>query len=307
MSTEKDHFKSNSHQICYVIVGGREPLTEQALFLSRSILLNDPFAKILLFIPEDEKEKVSKSNIKKISKITNIIYGKKPIPEYPISAKIAALINASTCVSDREYILYMDTDMVMIDSIDAIFKNNFNLYLKPVDIGRQYWGKKISKKDWENLYNKVGFEFPKHKIKSTVDKVKIYPYWNSGFILTHDKKLGEKWLSVLKNILEYASFEEKKWYYLDQVALAILSTQYRVKKLDEIYNYPLHLRLTIPSNVKIIHYHRYYHLAKVLLFSKNNRAKSIINKIGIVGNVPKMNPMTVLMKHMIYRLKTLMI
>lgn len=60
-------------------------------------------------------------------------------------------------------------------------------------------------------------------------------------------------------------------FYLDQVTLALLASDYKIRELSEEYNYPINLRLKIPKRTKIIHYKESLSLYRGLILSPNIR------------------------------------
>lgn len=209
--------------------------------------------------------------------VCTIETGPNPIDRYPIAIKLAALDRAAS-VLDTEYLLCLDTDVLVLDDV-SVPEQDEDLYLKPVDIGGQYYASQASHEEWEALANTFGMMFPGITTRSTVDRKPIPPYWNAGMVLTRNNEFPSRWLSLTKELYK----NHDTGYFTDQVALGLLSTEYDVGEVGEDYNYPLTNRLFVPNSVKILHYNTFYQLARLY----DPRIFRRIAQTGIFGTLEK--------------------
>jgi hypothetical protein len=266
-----------SQSLGIVFAFGPGDLALQARSLARSIRnFTDPDA-VLAFTTTDELEDVPESIVAELESTCTIETGPSPLGGYPIAIKQAALDRAAS-VLDTNYLLCLDTDVLVLDNI-PVPKCNNELYLKPIDIGGQYYGSQASHSEWESLADTFGMTFPGVTTRSTVDRKPIPPYWNAGMVLTRNNEFPAKWLSLTKELYE----NHDTGYFTDQVALGLLSTQYEVGEVGEEYNYPLTNRLFVPHSVKILHYNTFYQLARLY----DPRVVRRIVKTGIFETLDK--------------------
>lgn len=256
----------------FTFAAGEGKYDEQGLFLARSIARTNPDSHIYAFIPENE----SPRHEDELEELGTIIRGKQTIPEYGISTKVDAL-SAAEDVASEDYLLLLDTDTLVLDEIN-IHNHQGDLFLKPVDIGLQYWGRESqSKTEWNSIADKLNLPRPSWSHMSTFDDNPVPPYWNAGFVLTRTNSIGDLWMEAVKKIYPDLSYE----WHADQVTLGLLSQEYEVTELDNRYNYPMHLRLHAPPDVKVLHYHNISNL------NKAKSHKDFLREIGIWDRVSK--------------------
>ena len=246
-----------SKNIGVVFAFGPGELELQAWSLIRSLRHFGDFDEILAYTTTEEIGTVSEALKTELETDCIIQSGPKPLDSYPISIKQAALSRAAS-ILDTDYLLCLDTDILVLDGFD-VPECNSDLYLKPVDIGGQYYGSEQSYTEWRSLAETFGMSFPGATTKSTVDKKPIPPYWNAGMVLTRNNDFPDKWLSLTKALFE----KHNTGYFTDQVALGLLSTEYEVCEVGEQYNYPLTHRVFVPDSISILHYNTFYQLARI--------------------------------------------
>lgn len=240
-------------QLGFVFAAGEGKYDEQGLYLARSIAATNPDSKIFAYIPDGEKP----AHESELAMIGEILRGQPRIPAYGISRKIDALIAAEEA-AETDYLLLLDTDTLVFDRI-TIHETGKDLYLKPVDVGLQYWGRESQSQDrWYEIATEVGLPRPEWQYTSTFDQNEIPPYWNAGFVLTANNGFGSRWMDLVEQIYPDIPYE----WHADQVALGLLSQKYDVQELDNRYNYPLHLRLRPRKDTKVVHYHNFHNLKK---------------------------------------------
>jgi hypothetical protein len=246
-----------SRSIGIVFAFGPGDLALQALYLARSIRNYTKHDEVVAFTTEEEFSRIPRKIRAELKQTCRIEVGTEPVGSFPISIKLAALDRAAS-ILDTEYLLCLDADTLVLDEV-TVPKPESELYLKPVDIGGQYYGTRDSHNEWKSLAETFGFTFPGITTRSTVDKKHIPPYWNAGMVLTKNNDFPGRWLSLMKSL--HKSYDTG--YFTDQVALGLLSTEYDVSEVGEAYNYPLTHRLSVPGSVNIIHYNTFFQLARI--------------------------------------------
>lgn len=258
--------------LAFVLASGSGQIGRQSRYLLRSIRRHHPDATVYLYVPAEELDEMDADIYAELDDGGTIIEGSIPIPEYPISTKIAALAAADDA-ADADYLAMLDTDVLVLDRIDTHERTDADLHLKPVDVGNQFWGRQRSRGHWERLYDRYDRPLPDWRVESTFDHRTMLPYWNAGFVLTRVDGFGSEWLDLTEDLHGEVPYDR----HADQVALGLLSARYRTATLGNRYNYPLHLRLRCPSDVVVLHYHNAPNLTKV----RNDAVRDQIRSVGL--------------------------
>lgn len=180
--------------------------------------------------------------------------GKKiRIPGDVVSNKIFAL----KYNFKEEQVLFLDSDIAAIRplQIETLSRISDKVSCKPANRNHNI--------DWEKLYSLFDLDFPKEKVVTSVDRMLIPPYFNSGVMLINSEirnTLVSKWEKYfdLLSSKELISGKLFPVFHRDQVALslALQSLGYKVDQLDEHYNFPLRARKIDKSDLPVlIHYH----------------------------------------------------
>jgi hypothetical protein len=261
----------------YVFAAGDGVVGRQSVPLARSIQRNHPEASVYVFVPTEERPDMDDEVFDALADVGAILTGSMPVSGYPISTKIAALRAAQETATER-YLAMLDTDMVLLDRIDA-HESGAELYLKPVDVGRQFWGRDRSRGHWRDLYERYDGPMPDWTVESTFDGLEIPPYWNAGVVVTRVEEFGRRWVELTRRLHGDIPYDR----HADQVALGILSSGYDVEVLDYHYNYPIHLRLRCPEDVVVLHYHQHHNLKKVT--NRSIRAELSACGLDVEGSI----------------------
>lgn len=229
-------------------------LERQADALVRSIQGAVPDIELVTFIPENSRGEVSSDALNRFEAAGTVVWGEIPIPEYPISALVQAFVEAER-VSDREYLVALDTDTVVLDTLEV--SEGGDVWVRPADVGAQYWCSEDARKDWGKLTERFGLppvtEFD--SVTASVDRRTIPQYWNSGVVVTTDRSLPERWLEYTRALFYERELPvSRSEFFIDQLSLALATRKNEVQKLPEAMNYPLGGRLVVPDSVKVLHY-----------------------------------------------------
>ncbi|NHX35596.1 MULTISPECIES: hypothetical protein [Halolamina] len=247
----------------FAITADSGELERQAVLLVRSIKRYAPDANVVVFIPRASRGEVSGDALATYRSAGSVVWGEIPISEYPISALLGAFVAAEER-SETEYLVAMDTDTLLLDRLRV--QQGGDVWLRPVDVGAQYWGSQDSMGDWKQLYERFGLSIPDRGeyVEAAIDGRAVPPYWNSGVTITTDRSLPERWLRYTKEM--YYDDElpvSRDEFFIDQLSLSVATARNEVQELDERTNYPLGGRLSVPSNVSVIHYGDRRNLARV--------------------------------------------
>lgn len=249
----------------FAFAGGGGRIGRQATYLIRSIREFHPTAPILVTVPNSEKlpSSVTDLNVK-------VVKQPYPDPEYPISIKTEALHQAEQHLN-TDWVCLLDTDTLLASPVTAHLGTDAQICVKPVDLATQYWAQ-AGTDTWHSVYDDFGITPPTMRVKSTVDKEEIWPYWNAGVVLTSADDLGERWRNATIELR--SKIEASK--HADQVALGVISSDYAVDPLGENHNYPLNIRTIVRPPTTVIHYHE----AKWLLCASPTYDK-LLDETGI--------------------------
>jgi hypothetical protein len=158
-----------------------------------------------------------------------------------------------------DHLLILDSDMLVVDNIEV--PKGGELAMTPVNIGDQEWGQKEKINEWKKLCSKYKIKFPEKKITSTVDENKLpFPMYNVGVVFVENNDFPQRWKEIEMEMYDnYGGF-----HFLHQIAASLLAADYNVNVLSEVYNYPSNIRFYCPSDVKILHYHSFNQLKKLM-------------------------------------------
>ncbi|PSQ39138.1 hypothetical protein BRD13_04205 [Halobacteriales archaeon SW_5_70_135] len=263
--------------LAFVFAAGDGHVGRQSVHLLRSIRRHHPDAPVYAYVPGNERESMDGAVHEELHDGATVLDGEIPVEGYPISTKVGA-VAAAEDAADADYLLMVDTDTVLLDAIDVHqdYDREANLYLKPVDVGRQFWGRERSRDRWRALYDRYDVPFPDWRVESTFDGIEMLPYWNAGLVLESlaDGGIGEEWLRYTRELRGEIPYDR----HADQVALGLVSAapNRSVGVLDGRYNWPLHLRLSCPPDVRVLHYHKRRELSVV-------RDETVRTELAAVG------------------------
>lgn len=261
--------------VAFAITADSGELEIQADILVRSIRENNPAAPILVFIPKSSVNEMNKSILKRFETMGTVVFGTIPIPDYPISALIQAFVEAEQRFENR-YLVALDTDTILLNNIRI--SDDADVWLRPVDVGAQYWSSKKARDDWIDLFRRFNYDFPDPFIQLTasVDRRPIPPYWNSGVVVTTDKSLPSRWLEyteILYNEDELPVSTDD--FFIDQISLALAVRENEIAQLTERENFPLGGRIRVPQDVAVLHYGDRRNLTRVIQPQVRERLKDI--------------------------------
>lgn len=237
-------------------------LEKQSVLLCESLRRYYPDSRIVNFVPDSAIQDISEEARQFFETNTTVVTGEMPIPSYEPSAKLAAFSHAAS-VADDGYLVLLDSDVVLLSTI-TLPDDDAALYVKPVDKGVQYWGSSESLSDWRKLYDYFGVPFPTRRVRSTIDRRVILPYWNAGVVITDDRSIPDRLLEMTERIVTEDITDWTETIFSDQLALAVLSETTTVSRMWELQNYPMNDRLTCPRDVQVLHYREFQHLRRVL-------------------------------------------
>ncbi|MCY1213841.1 Sulfotransferase family protein [compost metagenome] len=170
---------------------------------------------------------------------------------YPIGNKFAALALGP----ESGHTLFLDSDMICLSAFDLDSLRAVDAALKPADMALV-----CREPDyWQRLYTHAGLDLPDARVVTTCTEEVMPAYFNAGFIFVRNARyFASRWLAIAQSI-DGDEAVSHKMPWLDQLALpvALQVMGYRVKALDERFNFPLHLKplQSDPSLPMLCHYH----------------------------------------------------
>lgn len=261
--------------VTYITTADTGILEWQARRLAESIATYAPESELVIFVPESSLPKLSPKTREVFEHHSTVLTGEIPIPEYPISALLQAYVKGAH-VAETEYIAALDTDTLVLEPIRLT--SGGEVWLRPADVGVQYWTSDRSVGQWKRLYREFNLTAPSRKewLVSTVDRNPIPPYWNSGVVVTTDRTLPERWLDITRELYERDDLPvDGSEFFLDQISLALAVRQNDVGQLSEVANFPLGGRVRTPADVQVLHYGNSRNLARVLSPSVRRKLREL--------------------------------
>lgn len=238
--------------LAYVFTLGPGSLSKKGIFLLRSIVKNTSATQdeIFVYLVEDEKKNIDESIIREVEDKATVLEGEMPNKDYPLSAAHGALLEASK-VTEKDYLLLLDTDTVILDDIKIHEEHDRELYLPPEGLKRTYWANKNSEQELREIFEEYGFEYPEKKLESNYRSVNINPIFNSGVILTKNNDFPERYLKLSKEV--HGNLHQYN-YFSDMVSVSMLASEYDLFELDPEYNFFQAYRPYPQEGTKIVHY-----------------------------------------------------
>jgi hypothetical protein len=167
---------------------------------------------------------------------------------------------------ENERIVMLDTDIIVLSGIETLTRA-CSIQIKPVHHAKAAYCSIQSDARlidyWETLFTRFNLDRSMRSVVSTVDKVEIFPYFNTG-VLAAPASLGvfRKWRDRTRTLFsEGLEGPERRRHVTDQFAFATLWPEIgsELEQIDERLNFPLPLldRMSLRSleDVRIVHYH----------------------------------------------------
>lgn len=222
------------------------------------------------------KEKFKSLGVNYVPMEINIKWKDFPFANIAYGAAYAEALVSGTI----ETLIYFDADIVCLkDPLEIKMEPQIDVITTPVDVSymtAQAYGYELDPY-WKAAFDLNGVDTASlWPVETKVDKVKIYPTFNSGFVAVRPE-LGifRRWKESFEKITEVSYFSHlnplrKEFFFLDQALLtsSILSIvpRERINILGAIYNYPLNLVEQMTGNgpldldeVVFLHYHRSFY------------------------------------------------
>lgn len=255
--------------LTFCLAGGDSPVGEQAYYNAKSIKRVYPDAPIIIGVPEHE------SQVKPLPFVDEVRTVSMPIDEYPYSIKPAILSEVCSDLS-TEKVCLVDSDFIFLDQITLPESGEIHILPEFLDLEGFFWPR-ADKSVWEKVYQRLGIPFPDYKVRTAIDRHEMWPYYQSGIVITDRTDLGDLWLDAVHQLFGDIPHE----YFTGQVALSALATQYVTTELKEAQNYPLPLRFFPPASTEALHY-----VDSAYLYNAINRW-DVLNEIGALNLLPK--------------------
>ena len=287
-----------------------------------------------IYAVRPRRGKEIKNSTKQQFKALDVIYVYSPVNTNWKFFDFANQVYGPAFIEERiegktEFMVYLDADIVCLHfPTELSLPDNCLVGVTPVDMGSELGndaaivsGEPLNV-TWELAYTLAGVKsIPKWNVNTKVEKLAIYPYFNSGFSIVRPeaqifrlcRDMFEK--ANTKNYFRYFNYEKKllrtqndskksSLNFIDQIflAAAILSkcSQEQIQIFGNEYNFPLHLLKEIqtePYNLEhiiFLHYHNMFYNLKW----QSNVHLDIKTMEWLANNIPLKHE-----KHVSFRLK----
>jgi len=215
------------------------------------------------------REELNKLGVKHYNIPLNTMYTDYPLANKPLVCSYVEKNYKS------DYLIFLDSDkLILNEPSEIVFDSKYDLALRPVDIkniGSN--GEDENSVYWKKLYNILNITEYNY-VTTTVDKEKVFQYWNSGFIsIKSGKKIFQLWKENFEKIMRLNIQPKQGTFFLEQsiFAATVSSLNLNVIELSKGYNYPIHIQRNLEGFKRLdelvsIHYH---HILESFDFVKN--------------------------------------
>ena len=214
-------------------------------------------------ISNEGKSILKSLDVEYIEKDLNQHYSSYPLANKPIVCEYIESIDHSS-----DYLLFLDSDTLIVNPIDDILKHNADIALSPVlvkNLGLE------NKEDpnynfWHHILNDFKVKNPIHT-NTLIHDTKIVGYWNSGVILINNNQgIFSDWLDTFKKLYAADYIPQNRRYHIEQLSLSITvhKNEYKFQELDKRFNYHISnhkdlnekYQLNDYMDISILHYHK---------------------------------------------------
>lgn len=169
----------------------------------------------------------------------------------------------------NENVVFIDSDQIIFNQPnDFILSDADEVVLRPVDRKGVGFSTKQDSEFlyWKSLMKLLNFSFENEKKVETSNGELIYPYFNSGLIITNTKfGLFSRWKENFDLVFEKNILPENGLFFLEQslFSATVLQMKMKYSLMNKAYNYPFSLhdeitedfRMSDLSQVVTAHYH----------------------------------------------------
>ena len=326
------------HKIVFTFIVEFGDLENKSLLLAKSLRRFYKDAnKYPIYAVRPRRGKEIKNSTKEQFKALDVIYVYSPVNRNWEFFDFANQVYGPAFIEERidgkaEFMVYLDADVVCLHfPTELSLPDNCLVGITPVDIGREAGNDAaIVAEDslnitWELAYSLAGVKsIPKWNVITKVEKLQIYPYFNSGFSIVRPEarifRLCRDMFEMAntKNYFRYFNYSGKllktqndtkksSLHFIDQIflAAAILSkcSQEQIKIFGNEYNFPFHFIKEIqtePYNLEHIIFLHYHNMFYDLKWQSNVHLDTETRE-WLANNVPIR-----LEKHVSYKIKKYM-
>ena len=323
------------HKIVFTFIVEFGDLENKSLLLAKSLRRFYKDAnKYPIYAVRPRRGKEIKNSTKEQFKALDVIYLYSPVNRNWEFFDFANQVYGPALIEElidgkAEFMVYLDADVVCLHlPTELSLPDNCLVGITPVDIGRELGNDAaIVAEDslnitWELAYSLAGVRsIPKWNVNTKVEKLQIYPYFNSGFSIVRPEaqifRLCRDMFEMVitKNYFRYFNYSGKlvktqndtkksSLFFIDQIFLtaAILSkcSREQIQIFGNEYNFPFHFLKEIqsePYNLEYIIFLHYHNKFYDLKWQSNVRLDSETRE-WLANNVP-----IKLEKHVSYKTK----
>ncbi len=235
------------------------------------------FSNTPIYSFEPRKDVGISEETKDFFKVNNVIHNdmllNKEFLGYPLANKPIVCSYAEQTIRSK-YLLFLDSDVAFLNEpifFDSII--NYDVILRPVDsknIGTSGLSDDPNHDYWEKLYQICGVKSNVKKIHTTVDNREIFPYFNSGHILTKRKlNLFKQWELNFRKVMNSGILPKNGIFFVEQSTFAatVSAMKLNIGFFPKGYNYPIHMQnrpmpegtfIKSIKDVTSLHYHKLF-------------------------------------------------
>lgn len=239
----------------------------------RSILEFGDDPDLTAFIPAGKADRVDGDKREWLEERATVLSGETRVDELGPLAKPAAM-EAAADNCDHEYLLFLDSDAVLLDPVTVHRDSDADAFAALVADSNQYWAKPENVPKWRELYDRFDAEMPDRRLECR-DGEKILPYYNSGVMLVRNNGLPAEYREMAEGVFD--SLPPERSYFGEQMGFAIAANQYDVELLPERYHTGMLYEFTSHPDPAVMHYMQLRCLFRVVRPSVRRK----FNRIGL--------------------------
>jgi hypothetical protein len=226
--------------------------------------------------------------------------------DYPLANKPLVAAYAELNL-EADIIVFVDSDMLLFAEPSALMiPEKYDIALRPVDVKGIGVGNDQDREYgyWSHLFRICNVEEIAY-VETTVDKKRIYSYWNSGLVASRRRrKIFSLWAENFKNVMRSGITPTRSTFFIEQSSLSasVLAAKANVYQLPNSYNYPIHLHHLMEPSKRIenlremvtAHYHNIFrrdgkyvsHNPVSSFFNSDEHSTWLIKQLDALGVYP---------------------
>jgi len=261
-----------TENVAFVICSERGTLTRKSLLLCESIRrFGGAYSRSPIYSFAPRSDHYLSAVTIDIFNLSGVIHRNLPLNAkwgtYPFANKILSGLYVEQ-ETDVDWIVFLDSDKVMLSEPTALFSSEHDFAARPVDkknIGVSHFGD-VEGEYWRALYGLLGVDRIDERVTTTKGGDVILPYYNGGMIsVRREAGFFAQFLKNFEAVWNQGLLPKAGPNFIEQSTLATTAVAMGLRRrvLPQSYNYPIHHHNALPPAARAksleglvtIHYH----------------------------------------------------